>query len=220
MTPFGHAGRADRPGVAQHHHARRVALEVGVVDAGGQVVDVLEHDRPALVLEQARIGGRDLHHRPVRAQAAAQHDEGAACAERVVRGPDHLGIDDLGTGDVLADGPTTHGDRVEMQEILDLRHDGRYATGVEEVLHEESTRRLQVDEPGRRRAELVEELERQLDADPPGIRDEVQDRVRRARDRMQHANRVLESLAREDVGRPQIAVSTSSTICRPAASAR
>ncbi len=32
----------------------RVAVEVRVVDPGGEVVDVLEDDRPALVLQQLR----------------------------------------------------------------------------------------------------------------------------------------------------------------------
>ena len=105
MTPLGHAGRADRACVSEHHHARLVAVEIRVVDAGGEVVDVLEDDCLALVLEQSRIGGRDLHHRAVGAQASAQHDERAAGVEGLVGSADDLGIDDLRTGDVLADRP-------------------------------------------------------------------------------------------------------------------
>ena len=77
-------GPSDRTGVPEHHHARRVALELRVVDARGEVVDVLEDDRPALVLEQRRVGGADLHHRAVRAQVPAEDDERAALVERLV----------------------------------------------------------------------------------------------------------------------------------------
>ncbi len=79
-------GRADRSGVSKHHHARLVAVEARVVDPRGEIVDVLEDDRLALVLEESRIGGGDLHHRAVRAQASAKHDERAAGIEGIVGG--------------------------------------------------------------------------------------------------------------------------------------
>ena len=50
----------------------------GIVDARGEIVDVLEDDCLALVLEESRIGSGDLHHGAVGAQASAKHDERAA----------------------------------------------------------------------------------------------------------------------------------------------
>ena len=58
VPPLGHA-RARRPGPALRSTItdRRVAFEVGIVDARGEVVDVLEDDRAALVREQRGLGG-------------------------------------------------------------------------------------------------------------------------------------------------------------------
>ena len=80
-----------------------VAVEIGVVDPAGQVVDVVEHDRATLVLEQTRIGRGDLHHRAVRAEVAAQDDERAALGRAGSSAVRITSVfDDLGTGDVLA----------------------------------------------------------------------------------------------------------------------
>ncbi len=95
-------------------------VELGIVDAGCEVVDAVEHERAALVLEQGRVGGGDLHHGAVRAQAAAEHDERASRVERIGGRADHLGIDDLRTGDVLADRPPGDRDRVEVEQLGDL----------------------------------------------------------------------------------------------------
>ncbi len=51
---LGHAGVALRAAAAQHQHRVRVDVEVGVVDAGVEVLDRVEDDGPAAVLEQVR----------------------------------------------------------------------------------------------------------------------------------------------------------------------
>ena len=93
-----------------------------------------------------------------------------------------------------------------MEQVGDLRHHRRQPARVEEVLHQETARRLQVDEPRRRAAEVVEQLQRQVDADATRIGDQVEDRVRRTGDRVQDADRVLERLPGEDVARLDVAL--------------
>jgi hypothetical protein len=58
-------GAANWSGVAEHHHGLGVHVEVWVVGALREVADIVENDRCALVLEQSRVGGGDLHHRAV-----------------------------------------------------------------------------------------------------------------------------------------------------------
>ena len=118
---------------------------------------------------QRRLGGTDLHDRTVRTQVPSENDECAALVERFATRSDHFGVDDPRTRDVLPDRTTRDRDHVGREEIVDLRHDSRDAPGVVEVLHQEATRRLEVDQPRRRRAELVEQLERQLDTDPARV---------------------------------------------------
>ena len=51
---LGHAGVAPRAAAAQHQHRVGVDVEVGVVDAGGEVLDRVEDDGPAAVAQQVR----------------------------------------------------------------------------------------------------------------------------------------------------------------------
>ena len=54
MPHSGMPGAPTGPRVAEHHDGVGVDVEGGVVDAGGEVVDVLEDHRPALVRSSRR----------------------------------------------------------------------------------------------------------------------------------------------------------------------
>ena len=58
------------------------------------------------------------------------------------------------------------GERVEVQEVADLLEHRRQPAGVVEVLHEVIARRLEVHQPRRRLAQLVEQRKRQIDTEP------------------------------------------------------
>ena len=68
LSPFRHAGAASRPGIAQHEHGVGVDVEIRVVDARSDVVDVLEDERRAAVLEQGGRCGALLDDGAVRAR--------------------------------------------------------------------------------------------------------------------------------------------------------
>ena len=86
-----------------------------------------------------------------------------------------------------------------MQQVRDLGKDRREAACVVEVLHEVRTRWLDVQQQRRRGRKLIEQVEWDVDAEPTGDRDEVNDRVGRAPDRVQSPDRVLERLPGHDV---------------------
>ena len=137
----GMPGRAHRTAVSEHQDAVGGDVEIGVVDSLAQVVDVLEDDCTALVLQQLGVGRRELHHGAVRTQTAVENDQAAACVERPVARADHVGVDDLGAGDVLADRVRRDRQRVQVQQVGDLGHDGRQPARVVEVLHQVAARR-------------------------------------------------------------------------------
>src|SRR6476659_4834479 len=56
VANFRHAGVALRPAVLQHHDAALVDVELRIVDAPMEVLDVLEHHRAPLVPEELRRG--------------------------------------------------------------------------------------------------------------------------------------------------------------------
>ena len=119
----------------------RVAFELRVVDPGGEIVDVLEHDGATLVLQEPRIRGADLHHRPVRAEAAAKHDERAAARRAARRAGGSRRCSMISAPAMFS--PTVRPrdrDRVQVQQVGDLRHHGGEPAGVEEVLHQVSGR--------------------------------------------------------------------------------
>ena len=55
---LGHAGVAARAAAAEHQHGVGVDVQVGVVDAGVQVLDRVEDHGPPAVLQQLRASRR------------------------------------------------------------------------------------------------------------------------------------------------------------------
>src|SRR3954454_5033200 len=71
VADLRHTRVALRTAVLQDHDAARVNVERIIVDAMVQVLDVLEHDRPAGVLHQFGRGSGWLDHRPIWGKVAA-----------------------------------------------------------------------------------------------------------------------------------------------------
>ena len=177
----------------------RVDVERRVVDARREVVDVLEDDRAALVL-RAAVGSAAVIFitAPSGQSDAAQDDERAARVERVVGGPDHLRCRRSRSApvDVLAERPAGHGQRLEVEQVA-RSAPSRPAARRRSRSPPSGTRPagLRSTSHGVERQSSSKSCERQVDADPPGEGDQVEDRVRRAADRVQDADRVLERLA-------------------------
>ena len=55
-----------RAGILQQHKIIRGHVEIGVVDARGQILERGEDDRSAFLFEQVRVGRRALEDRPLR----------------------------------------------------------------------------------------------------------------------------------------------------------
>ena len=89
-----------------------------------------------------------------------------------------------------------------MQQRLELAQQRAHAAGGEEILHVAVADRLEIDQHRRGIRELVELLERHLDAGAAGDRGEMDHRIGRAAEREQDAQRVLDRLRIDDpVGR-------------------
>ena len=78
------------------------------------------------------------------------------------------------------------------------------AAGGEQVGHVVLAGRLEIDQDRRFVGQRVEALERHRGADAAGDGGEMDQRIGRAADRQQHAQRVLDRLRGDDPGRPQI----------------
>ena len=117
-------------------------------------------------------------------------------------GTDHLAVDPAGRlVQPLGQGAALDIDRVEVQQRPQFAQQRAHAAGGMEVLHVALADRLQVDQHRRLVGDLVEALERDLDAEPAGDGGEVHDGVGRAADRHQHPDRVLDRLLRDDLAR-------------------
>ena len=179
-------------------------VERGIVDARGEIGERGEHHRPALVLEQLRVGGRALEDRAPGREIAEQRDQAALRLERLVARRDDGAVDIAGLvrGETLAERVAGDGQAIEMQQRLQLAQQRAHAAGGEEILHVAVADRLEIDQHRRRVGELVELVERHLHAGAAGDRGEMDDRIGRAAERQQHAQRVLDRLRVDDaVGR-------------------
>ena len=95
ISRLGHPG-ANRPRILQHQRIVGMDIEIGIVDAGREVVETLEDDRSSDVLEETLISRRALDDRPVRGQVAEQGEQPASTLEGLVHGTDDRTIDKAG----------------------------------------------------------------------------------------------------------------------------
>ena len=77
LSPFGHSGATARAGVPENEHRCLVDLERVVVDAGCDVVDILENNRPAAVPEERGRCGAELDQGAIRRERPLHHADAA-----------------------------------------------------------------------------------------------------------------------------------------------
>ena len=165
----GMPGRADRAGVAKHHHRVR-----------------------------RRRRARDRRSRAARSWMSSNTIAGPSCASRRGSAAENFitapsghrlprstasapalpsGFErgritvsstiSVGTGvEVLAERLAGDGQRVQVQQVADLLQHRRQSAGVVEVLHQVLAGGLEVDQPRGGLAELVEQRQRQIDPEP------------------------------------------------------
>ena len=88
-----HRGGRMRAGILQHQNILRLDVELGIVDARGEIGERGKHHRPALELEQIGVGGRALEDRALRRQIAEQRDQPALRLQRLVALRDDAAVD-------------------------------------------------------------------------------------------------------------------------------
>ena len=109
---------------------------------------------------------------------------------------DDLPVPDLGLAEVAHQRPAGDRDRLRIEQVLDLAQHGQQPAGPVEVLHQEAcppaagSTSSGTSAPVRSKSSWVE-----LDAEPAGDREQVDDGVRRAADRGQRDDRVEERAA-------------------------
>jgi hypothetical protein len=97
----------------------RLDREIGIVDAGREIVEALEDDRPPLGLEQGRVGGGAFQDGAVRSHVAEQGHEPAFGRDRFRQRPDDGAIDVRGLArEALAERLAGDGHAIEVEEIL------------------------------------------------------------------------------------------------------
>ncbi len=202
VARLGHPRRADRAGVAQDEDVVGRHVEVGCVDPRREVVERVEDDRAAGVLEQARRRRRLLDDRAARREVAAQHGHAAAGADRIRARADHvLRVARVDVRDPLAERRAGDVARIQVEQVAQLVEQARHAAGPVEVLHVVPARRLQVDEHRHLAAERVDFVEVDRDPEPSRGRGEMDQAVGRAADRLQDDKGVAKRRARHDLAR-------------------
>ena len=126
--------------------------------------------------------------------------------QRLGERPDHAAIDPVRLAlEARTQRLTRHRRRLQVQQRLELAQHRAEPAGREQVLHVVRPGGLEVDQHRRPVAQLIEALQRHLDAGAAGDRGEMQDAVGRAADREQHAERILDRSGRHDLTRRRAA---------------
>ena len=210
-----------RAGILQHQNVVGLDVEIGIVDASGEIGQRGEDHRPALEFEQIGIGGRALEDGAAGREIAEQRDQSAQRLERFVARGDN-GAVDPGVGvdvEPLAQRFAGDGQAIEMQQVLDLAHQRAHAAAGKEVFHIAIADRLQVHQHRRGVGQFVELFERDRNAGAAGDRREMDDGVGRAADGEQNAQRVLDRFRRDDFRRASDSLPISLTASAPVSSA-
>src|SRR5699024_6706364 len=100
---------------------------------------------------------------------------------------------------VLGHGMAVDGQRIRVQQVFNLLHDGRHAAGVAEVLHEEAAGRHQVDQAGHVVTQFVPVGQVNRHADAVGDGQQVNDGVGGTADGAVDADGVFECFARQNL---------------------
>jgi hypothetical protein len=199
---LAHARPALRALVADHQHValgdaaagdRREAVLLGVEDLGGAA-------------EREVVVAGDLHHRPGRGEAAAQHRQAALAGDRLGDAADDLAVGLAGALEVLGQGPAGHGEgvAVDQADLQQLAQHHRQPADPVQVGHDEAAARPHVDEVGHSPAGGVEVVEGQLDPGLAGDRQQVQDGVGGPGGGHHHGGGVQEGRPGHDLARPQV----------------
>ena len=107
-------------------------------------------------------------------------------------GPDDLGVPDVRGVEVVDERLAGDGEGRRVEQVAHLAQHREQAAGAVEVLHQEPAGRLQVDQQRDVRADPVEIVEGQVDPEPPGDRQQVDDGVGGPADGGQRHDRVGE----------------------------
>ena len=121
-----------------------------------------------------RRGRGGLDDGAVGAEAAAQHRDARARKQRVRPWADDIGIPDRGVVEVIGERGAIDADGRVIEEVANLAQHREQPASAEQVVHQEATGRLEVDEERDVSTEPIEVVQRQVDAEPAGDGEQVQ----------------------------------------------
>ena len=136
--------------------------------------------------------------RSVRCEVPVQDRDSAFGVQGLIARADYGVISRLSAADVFANGLAVHSRAIAVELILNPMHDGWDAAGVKQIFHQILARRLDVDNASRAPRNAVEILERQIDAETPGDRNQMDDGIGGTAQRHQDGDGVLEGRPRHD----------------------
>ena len=160
---------------------------------------VLEYNRSTGMLQQAGRRSAGLEYRSLRAQVALEDDRATLGLQGLLPRQNHFPVVALGIGDILLDGSPGDGQGLAMKLVKQVAHHNGDAAGIEHILHEVLTRRLNVRNDRCLAGDFVKPLQRKVDSQPTCEGSQVDDRVGRAADGHVHAHSVLQCVARQNL---------------------
>ena len=149
-----------RAGILQNENVVGFDIELGIVDARGQILERSEHHRPALVLEQIGIRRRAFEDGALRRDIAEQRHQPALRLERLFALGDDGAVDEIRRAvlEPFAQGLAGHRQAIEMQQVAQFAQQRADAAGGEEIFHVAGADRLQIHQHRRGVGQFIEPL--------------------------------------------------------------
>ena len=102
LAPFGHAGAALWPGIAQHQHMVGGDVQIFVIHSGLHLGVAVKNHGWTCVLAQMRRAGAGFDHGTCGGDVAFEHRQGPFGIQRAIQRADHIRVVHLRCGHVLA----------------------------------------------------------------------------------------------------------------------
>jgi len=204
IARFRHGRRRVRTGILQHEDIPGIDIQFRVVDAGGKILKRGEHDRLALMFEQAGVGGRPFEDRALRRKVSEQRHKPALRLERLPAFGNDRAVDPsiVVMREALAERLTRHRQAIEMEQVLELAHQRAHPAAGEEVFHVAVAHRFEVHKDRRGVRQFIEALQRHRNSGAAGDRRQVNNRIGGAADGKQDTNCILNRCLGDDaIGR-------------------
>src|SRR5215475_4909559 len=177
VSYFGHSWISAGSAVFEDHHARLVDVELRIIDASAEILNVFENDGAAAMLHQVGRCCRGFEDCAIGAEISFQDCDAAVRFQCFPGCANDIAVVTRRFSNVLAHGLSIYSEGVAMNEIAEFTDNSRQSSRVIKVLHQVLAGRHQVYETGDIATESVPVIQCEFDSNAASKSEKMNHRV-------------------------------------------